>query len=142
MIKSLITTARINPTLQNTIMGYTFPHHTKTKQLLVEELLGRYFDPAGTTILDHSVRGNNLWVLIDWHGRDNKMIWLFRMEKTVPRLKGEKATWGYKEMIEADGPLYYDCPKKFFKQAPEPTNAPPNHMGTGYTWRQVAMAMR
>jgi hypothetical protein len=124
-------------------MGYTFPHHTTTKQQLVDELLGRFFDPKGVTILDHRVKGNNLWVLIDWHGRNGKMIWLFRMEKTNKQSlfgdKRAKALWGYNAMIEADGPLYYDCPKKFFKQAPEPANARPDHMGTGKTWRQVAM---
>ena len=65
--------------------------------------------------LDHSLRGNQLWVLTEVTNKETNEsenhIQLFLLSKC-------QGDWGYKPMCESMHPYYYDCPQKFLKQAP------------------------
>lgn len=106
-------------------MGTLWNTYRQSKSEFVNELLAK-FEPG--KLLKHSVRGNNLWVLIKHPINDTTIIGLFLMSS-------QDGCWGYKDMAESDGPFYYDCPLSFLDAAPEPDGFNLNHGGSGRTWR-------
>jgi hypothetical protein len=62
------------------------------------------------TVQDHSLNGNELWVLMAKPG-EKPLIVLFL-------LSGTGGMWGYKDMDESMGPYYVKCPLKFLALAP------------------------
>lgn len=78
-------------------------------------------------VLAHSVRGNNLWLLIK-PGDNEPIIGL-------AILYCQDGCWGYRDMAEADSPYRYDCPLSYLDRAPEPNGFNKNHRDSGKTWR-------
>jgi hypothetical protein len=112
-------------------MGWLFETHPSSKSDYVDRVLKRNFAPANPdstcTLLDHSLRGNHLWLLVK-AGDQGPFIGLFLLEC-------HDGCWGYKDMDESMGPYYYDCPLRFLRQAPEPDNAGRDHDRSGRGWR-------
>ena len=57
------------------------------------------------------VVGNHLWMVVeDSEGTNVIALYL---------LSAYRGEWGYKSMVEASGPYYYDCPLALLEKAPE-----------------------
>jgi hypothetical protein len=111
-------------------MGWLYNTHPQSKDSFVKETLERNF-PVGSRLclLDHSVRGGRLWVLIQPDGHE-PVIGLFLLERD------SDGCWGRKDMDESMGPYYYDCPLRWLERAPEPPSCPVDgHAGSRRTWR-------
>lgn len=112
-------------------MGWLFETYPSSKSDYIDRILKRNFAPANPdascTLLDHSLRGNNLWLLVK-PSVLQPFIALFRLER-------HDGCWGYKDMCESSGPYYYDCPLKFLDQAPEPQGFNRDHADSGRSWR-------
>ncbi len=113
-------------------MGWLFETHPTSKANYINEILARNFAPtnprAVCTLLDHSLRGNCLWILAKPQSME-PFIALFLLEC-------HDGCWGYKDMDESSGPYYHSCPLKFLNQAPEPQSFNRNHAGSGKSWRE------
>jgi hypothetical protein len=106
-------------------------HPSGSKQQYVTDLLQRNFNnrPGHCELLDHSLRGNHLWLLVRLNDPGAQpSIGLFL-------LRCHNGCWGYKGMSEEDSPYFYDCPLKFLEQAPEPRSFNLNHRDSGRSWR-------
>jgi hypothetical protein len=110
-------------------MGWSFNAHSQTKESYISEILDGFNCP----VLDYSVRGNHLWILLD----------------TVPvpiialaLLGSQRGCWGHTLMEESCGPDYYDCPLKFLKRAPEPQSFNLDHRDSGQSWRHFVRNKR
>ena len=110
-------------------MGWLYNTRPQSKDSFVQEILDHNFGPSSKfTLLDRSLRGNRLWVLVQSHGHD-PAIGLFLLQR------GRDGCWGYKDLDESSGPYYYDCPLRWLNQAPEPLMRTGSHLGSGRTWR-------
>lgn len=108
-------------------MGWTFTRDYRSKAGFTDYLLDMI---AGDDrqVLQHSLRNNHLWVLLQEPGTDPVILLLL--------LAREDGAWGYKGLAEADGPMYYDCPLKYLERAPEVINCfTQNHNDSGRSWR-------
>lgn len=93
-------------------MGWLFCRPSK------ETLISHLLDPAlynTGKIIDHSVRGNHLWVLHEGNIDRKRIVLLFLMG-------ANGGQWGYKDMEETVHPYYYDCPLRLINAATEPMN--------------------
>jgi hypothetical protein len=106
-------------------MGWSYNTRKQSKESFVHEIIMGFSNNA--LVLAHSVRGNNLWVLVKPSDAD-PIICLFLMSS-------DKGCWGYKSMDESMGPYYYNCPLTFLDRSPEPHGCNINHMDSGRTWR-------
>jgi hypothetical protein len=106
-------------------MGTTWNTRPQTKEQFVHEIVTSFGNK--TLLLAMYLRGNNFWVLIKPEEGDNE-IGLFR-------LYSKDGCWGYKDMSESCGPLYYDCPLSFLDRAPEPNGFNKNLLDSGRSWR-------
>ena len=97
-------------------MGWLFSHFTK-KDLLEDILEDRSEGERVNRILKHSLRGQTLYTLHETglEGDTTKWIGVFRLAK-------QDGLWGYKDMDESMGPIYYDCPLYMLKEADPPAN--------------------
>lgn len=86
-------------------MGWLFC--AESKKNLVEHLIANI---SKDRYIRHSVRGNNLWVLMWTVDKAEKFILLLRMQGTKGNSLPAYCRWGYKDMDETMGPYYYDCP--------------------------------
>lgn len=110
-------------------MGWLYNTRPQSKQDFVKELLQRNFNPNyDVHLLEHSLRGNQLWTLVQ-PGKEDPVIVLYL-------LACDKGCWGYKDMDESMGPYYYDCPISWFDRAPEPRGWR-SHGDTGRGWRDI-----
>lgn len=111
-------------------MGWLHDTRPATKADFVQRVLRDNFPVTSGTwqLLDHAVRGSNLWVLAK-PARHAPVIVLFLLRRA-------RGCWGYKDMDESMGPFYYDCPLKFLEQAPEPSSSNRDHLGSGRSWRE------
>lgn len=93
-------------------MGWLFPYHTTTKEILVQDLINpkRLSDASPWELQAHSLRGNNLWLLYRHKTKPMHLIGLdlIAYDKT-------SGTYGHKDMDESVHPYYYDCPKSWLK---------------------------
>lgn len=98
-------------------MGWLFC--AESKKNLVETLIA---DISKDRYIRHSVRGNNLWVLMWTADKSEKFILLCRMQGTRGNFHPDHCRWGYKDMTETDGPYYYDCPVSMVREStcPDP----------------------
>jgi hypothetical protein len=99
------------------IMGWTYGSDWTSKQEIVDHCIdwGDKF-----TKLDHAVRGNHLWVLIQYGEGDRKgdvFVALYLLQK-------DGREWGYKDMDDTCGPYYYDCPLSYIKRTIESGRTP------------------
>jgi hypothetical protein len=90
-------------------MGWLYPYHTTTKKMLVDDILATWKRSEGIVHATKCVK-DGMWILVTPKGYDCKIIGLYLMEK--------RGTWGYKDMEEASGPFYFDCPLDWLSQAP------------------------
>ena len=93
-------------------MGWTFGNFWRTKQDVVEHCIdwGTRF-----ATLNHSVRGNRLWVLLQYNEGERKgdvFVALYLLSNSG----GE---WGYKDLDDTVGPYYYDCPLSYLTKTIE-----------------------
>lgn len=108
-------------------MGWTYSTKLQTKQQYVDRLLEECFPPNHNLLLASSLRGSRLWVLCDLGM--GPQIGLFLLDCS------SGGCWGHKDMAEADGPFYYDCPLSYLDRASEPQAGNLNHHGSGRSWR-------
>lgn len=99
-------------------MGYTFPFETETRDELIDWLLEHQHEPSRCEILDHSRRGNVLYVVFHNRVDDYRFIAVFLLQGPTPAsgCSGDRA-WGYKDMDESMGPYVKDCPERLLKQS-------------------------
>lgn len=85
-------------------------HCAASREDLVNRLLDPALIPQHLILLDHSLRGNRLWVLYQSRSNpDYRFIVLHQLRGT-----GDPGgwRWGYRSVDEAMGPTAYDCPKR------------------------------
>lgn len=98
-------------------MGWTFRCDPRFKKAdLVAELTSAAYLGAGWSVLAHSVRGNNLWTVIE--KPDGTRFIGLDLLRAGQRSEGEG--WGHKDLCESMGPSECDCPLKFLDMAPVP----------------------
>lgn len=90
-------------------MGW-LTHCGYTKQMLVDHILDPSTYSEGVEVLDHSLRGNQLWVLARTPDGVVINLYLLGYDRSCDG-------YGYKGISEGMGPLYYDVPQKFLNQA-------------------------
>lgn len=108
-------------------MGWDFTYG-QTKKGLVEYLTknsaweyeGKKYS---STCFAHSVVGNHLWGVFDRIVDDapaKRYLCLFLManDRSMSSRFGSKNNWGYKDITEAMGPAYYDCPLYLLDMTP------------------------
>jgi len=94
-------------------MGWTYPYNRNSKAELALDLL-----QMGPTrkVLDHSMRGNTYYVLIEYadgSGRTLRGILVYLLQPD------EQGRYGYKDMDETMEPYYWDCPLRLIDKADE-----------------------
>lgn len=89
-------------------MGWTFLYDAPEKRHVIEEATR---EGEMLKCVRKSTVGNHLWTV--WESKDNgkRYIVLFLLAKN-------RGNWGYKDITESMGPLYYDCPLSLLKEAP------------------------
>lgn len=99
-------------------MGWLSGFRTRTQALRAEW-------PTRGTVLRGAWVGNNYWMAFDPGNGVAPFIILFHLERRGP------GDWAIKVMDEADGPVWYNCPKTILAAAP-------NHHDAGYSksWRE------
>jgi hypothetical protein len=66
----------------------------------------------GNKALNHSLRGNCLWILLDCKGTNIILLYLMQ---APPR---SESGWGYRPYDESAHPYYYSCPLSYLAAAP------------------------
>jgi hypothetical protein len=101
-------------------MGWCYSYDN-TKKQEVERLL-RLHD----NLLDHSLVGNDLWVLYDYNGTNHITLFMIGYN---PSTRG----YGYKGVDVTCGPYKYTCPKRLVDKMSELTDAN-DPSGYGRRW--------
>lgn len=110
-------------------MGWLYNTYPQSKDSYVKEILDRDFGASSRfTLLDHSLRGSCLWVLVQPDGHEPQ-IGLFLLQR------GSDGCWGHKDMDEGSGPYYYSCPLRWLELVPEPPCPVDGHRGSRRSWR-------
>jgi len=98
-------------------MGWLFEYNTGwmsrkeyARKLVAEQ--NRTWSQGSCHVLDHSLRGNDLWMVLEVYRKDTGQINRFIV---LARLSREDRMWGYKDMDEDCGPYFFTCPLKFLK---------------------------
>lgn len=94
-------------------MGWTSSYNWQSKKDVIEEVTSSVHWGKKFNILNQSLRGNNLWVLVEYAEGDrkgNQFISLFLLSKF-------DEGYAYKDLDESCGPYYYNCPLSFIKSA-------------------------
>lgn len=105
-------------------MGWTFSQ--PTKELLVQDILTTQENEVGKwEIIDHSLRGNNLWTVLERtrknDGMSYKIIVLFLLQGGRGS-KYDRLRWGYKDISEDMQPYHYGCPQRLIDKCGPPIN--------------------
>lgn len=125
------------------------------RKRLVEEILGdfRRNEYPYPTLLDHSLRGNTLYMVLHnptrrVNGVRPQMYWPGRLQDLEFRIAGNyrfiaiyllsgsrnpDEGWGYKSMDESMGPAVTDCPERLLKQS---------QVDDRHGWREVCRQAR
>jgi hypothetical protein len=106
-------------------VGWSYPHHTRQRRQLIEELTREDVQETEgrrtrRKVLRHCCVGNVLWTLI--HVVDADTGEEVRPAFIACDLMQKHGTWGYKDMTEMDGPLYFTCPESYVAEAGPPRN--------------------
>ncbi|WIX33230.1 hypothetical protein QO259_00795 [Salinicola sp. JS01] len=99
-------------------MGFTVPYQTDSRDELVNWLLEHQHEPDRCEILDHSRRGNVLYVVFHNRPQAYRFIAVFLLQGPSPaaRRAGDHA-WGYKDLDESMGPIVKGCPERLLRQS-------------------------
>ena len=89
-------------------MGWDFRNSPCTKKEIIEDCIAGI---CSMTCLHKAVVGNELWTVWKRHRDNENVIILFL-------LASRNCRWGFKEIVEAEGPHYYKCPIGFLELAP------------------------
>lgn len=107
-------------------MGWFFGH--LTKQELIDDLLGA---ERGWAVVDHSLIGNNLWVV----GQREDSRRFIRLYILGANRNAKYYRWGYKPIYESEGPYATNCPERLLAQSDETSEY-------AVTWRERCRAAR
>ncbi|NLA66715.1 MAG: hypothetical protein GX856_00430, partial [Gammaproteobacteria bacterium] len=103
-----------------------------TKDDLVEHLLRQ--DNSNVEVVDHSLRGNNLWMLCRRKDDGKRFIVLCKIQYC--RDGGPPGRdWGYKDIDESMGPCELDCPERLLAQSDDDSRY-------GVPWRAACREAR
>lgn len=111
----------ITDSQNRTIMGWSSGWYSRKE--LVEHLTNLQIAPTKDgrerkwIVAKKVFRGNNLWAIMEtWVDGvlENKFIVLFMMKRFGTNC------WGYKDVEETCGPVYYNCPVNWFDEVPDP----------------------
>ena len=111
-------------------MGWTSSYQWQTKKQLVDHIIEPSFWGENYTVLKHSLRGNNLWILAEQRHPEKgtrKFIALFLLSYFA-----QDNGYAYKDMDETCGPCELNCPKNFVLEAEK----------SGEGWNDYAIAWR
>jgi hypothetical protein len=102
-------------------MGWFYPYECADRKSLIHYLTKTQTREDGQRIcLGHCTRGNVLWAVfqLDWgRAKTVRYIVCFLMQR------GRKdEPWGYKDIEESSGPMYYTCPAVYLALAPDTAN--------------------
>lgn len=111
-------------------MGWLFGW--STKEALVEHLVRQ--DGGNCEVIDHSLRGNNLWMLCRRKDSGFKFIVLCKLRYARGAGPWDR-DWGYKDIDESMGPIECDCPEKFLSQSDDTSQY-------GTAWRESCRQWR
>jgi hypothetical protein len=89
-------------------MGWLFNTRPQEKHAFVDECLADF--RRHYSILDSAVRGRQLWILAE--GQQWQLVIVLYL------LDRHDGCWGCRSLTEADGPLYYDVPLRWFDRVP------------------------
>lgn len=99
-------------------MGWTFPYGASRSDV-IDELTREQKTANGGIFrtLRKCFKGNTMYALHETgpEGETRKWIGVYLLQRSG-------GDWGYKDMDESMGPIYYDCPVSYLDQADEPSN--------------------
>jgi len=101
-------------------MGWSYSYDN-TKKDEVESILR-----SRETIIDHSLMGNDLWILYDWVGERHLCVYMIQYNKHT---RG----YGHKGIDVCAGPYKYTCPKRLVDKM-SPLNDKNDSNGWGRDW--------
>lgn len=102
-------------------MGWTFiPSITDKADMVSYRIRRQENDKFIWNTIAHSLRGNVLWMVVQRYSKETGEVIHYILCNLLQ--KERNSGWGYKEMSESEGPMYYSCPIKFFKMVPVPPN--------------------
>lgn len=112
-------------------MGWLFTNG-QTKEQLIQRCLYGGASPSDFRRLDHSVVGNNLWVVferkpeaptsrtIGYANGESREYPIPERFLALYLLDGSGEGWGYKDMDESMGPCETNCPQRLIDMVPDP----------------------
>lgn len=114
-------------------MGWLFLQGASRRDIIAEVTAERHNDDNGFRIrtLRHCCRGNVLYALYETtrgDGITQKWICVVQMQR------GQDDSWGYKDVDESMGPIYFDCPVSYLDDADPPINE------SAAEWREAVRA--
>jgi len=99
-------------------MGWLYPYDTYERKDMIKHILDSCTqdnERSTSQPIKHCCRGNVLWIVFERHikasGDVQRVILCCLMQKDD--------TWGYKDMDESAGPIYYTCPLSYLAMVPE-----------------------
>lgn len=119
-----------------TCIGYDKERLIKDRLRIKDRLYDNEQGGITWKVLAHSLRGNNLWYVVERteHGEGYKKTYRFIALDLIgydPYGKG----WGYKDLCESMGPTQKNCPLKFLDMVPVPCDS-----GYAQQWREQVRA--
>lgn len=96
-------------------MGWIYPYEILTKKSLIADIMSNWDKTENKVLSTKSVR-DGMWILVQIKNMNHPIIGFYLMKKAG-------GSWGYKDMEEACGPCYYDCPLEYLVKAPEVNEA-------------------
>lgn len=94
-------------------MGWTIGW--RSKQEVIEHVLKGHGEHL--EVVDKSLAGNQLYVLYRNTTTGKRFIALYLLKGERVNRFDRMPNWGYKDMDEAMGPCYYDCPERLLAQS-------------------------
>lgn len=102
---------RNGPEYWSKIMGWLFSHRSKDE--LVKSLLNPNELREGFRILDHSLVGGHLWLVVERDLPDGACERIICLEL----IEAHAGQWGNKSISEREHPYYFDCPLRLLDLA-------------------------
>lgn len=99
-------------------MGWTYPYGATRRQIIDELTTNRATEDRLFETLKRCLRGNVMYCVhrSGTHGALKTWIGVYLLDRA-----GD-GSWGYKDMDESMGPVYFDCPLSYLEMCDEPAN--------------------